>query len=46
MTLLYNKVKNLPEDKKTAEDKAMIETFNTKVEFIDYNSLNHIVEII
>lgn len=46
MTLLYNKVKNLPEDKKTAEIKAMIETFNSKVDFVDFNSLNHIAEII
>ena len=34
MTLLYNKIKNLPEDKKTAEDKALIETFNSKVDFV------------
>lgn len=46
MTLLYNKAKRLPEDKKTAEIKAMIETFNSKVDFVDYNSLNQIVEII
>ncbi len=46
MTLLYNKAKNLPEEKKTAEDKAMIETFNSKVDFVDYNSLNRIVKII
>jgi len=42
MTLLYNKAKKLPEDKKTAEVKAMIETFNSKVDFVDYNSLNQI----
>lgn len=39
MTLLYNKAKNLPEEKKTAEVKAMIETFNQKVDFIDFDSL-------
>ncbi len=39
MTLVYNKAKNLPEDKKTAEVKAMIETFNKKVDFIDFESL-------
>lgn len=44
MTLLYNKAKNLPEDRKNAEVKAMIETFNSKVDFVDYNSLNHIAE--
>lgn len=46
MTLLYNKAKRLPEDKKTAEVKAMIETFNSKVDFVDYNSLNQIMEAI
>ncbi len=44
MTLLYNKAKNLPEDKKTAEVKAMIETFNKKVDFIDFQSLLPIKE--
>lgn len=44
MTLLYNKVKNLPEEKKTAEVKAMIDTFNQKVDFVDYDSLKPIVE--
>lgn len=46
MTLLYNKVKKLPEEKKTAEIKAMIETFNSKVDFVDYNSLDPIVKAI
>ena len=31
MTLLYNRAKKLPEDRKTAEDRAMIETFNSKL---------------
>ena len=42
MTLLYNRAKKLPEDRKTAEDRAMIETFNSKVDFVDYNSLNNV----
>lgn len=46
MTLLYNMAKNLPEDKKTAEDKAMIETYNAKVDFVDYQSLNQIMDAI
>lgn len=46
MTLLYNKAKNLPEEKKTAEVKAMIETFNQKVDFVDYNALNQIIQAI
>lgn len=46
MTLLYNKAKNLPEEKKTIEVKTMIETFNQKVNFIDYDSLNQIAKAI
>ena len=46
MALLYNKVKHLPENKKTAEIKAMIETYNQKVYFIDYDALNQIVKVI
>lgn len=46
MTLLHNKAKKLPENKKTAEVKAMIETFNSKVDFVDYESLNQIMEVI
>mgnify|MGYP001134094826 CR=1 FL=1 len=42
MALLYNKVKHLPENKKTAEIKAMIETYNKKVNFIDFSSLDKI----
>ena len=46
MTLLYNKVKSLPEDKRTAEDRALIETFQTKADFVDYDLLKHIAETI
>lgn len=46
MALLYNKAKKLPEDKKTGEIKALIETFNSKVDFVDYSSLNQIMEVI
>lgn len=46
MSLLYNKAKKLPAEKKTAEIRAMIETYNQKVNFIDYDSLNQIVEYI
>ncbi len=44
MTLLYHKAKGIPEEKKTAEVNAMIETFNSKVDFVDYASLAPIVE--
>ena len=46
MTLLYNKAKHLSEEKKTAEVKAMIETYNTKVDFVDFDSLNQILKAI
>ena len=43
MKLLYNTVKNLPEEKKTAEDKAMIDTYNKKVNFTDFSNLDRII---
>lgn len=46
MTLLYKKAKKLPEEKKTAEIKAMIETFGKKVDFVDYDSLEQIINSI
>lgn len=46
MTLLYNKAKKLPEEKKTAEVRAMIETFNQKVDFVDFHSLDQIIDIL
>ena len=39
MKLLYNAVKNLPEERQTAENKAMIETYNKKVNFVDFSSM-------
>ena len=46
MAMLYKKVIGLPEEKKTAEVKAMIETYNKQVDFIDYNRLDEIIELI
>ena len=43
MTLLYHSVKNQPEEQKTAETRAMIETFNTAVDFVDFSALEPIV---
>ena len=43
LRLLYNSIKNLPEEKQTAEDKAMIETYNKKVNFSDFSSLDDII---
>lgn len=43
MSLLYKKAKGLPEEKKTAEVKAMIDTYNKKVNFVDFSSLENII---
>ena len=43
MNMLYNKAINLPEEKKTAEVKTMIETYNRQVDFVDFDSLNLII---
>ena len=44
MTLLYNKAKKLPEEKKTAEVHAMIETYNKKVDFVEFTALEPIAK--
>ena len=46
MGLLYKKAVGLPEERKTAEIKAMIETYNKKVNFVDFESLNRLTECI
>lgn len=46
MALLYRKAKGLKEEEKTAEVKAMIETYGKKVNFIDFDSLNPIIDAI
>lgn len=43
MGLLYKKAVKLPEEKKTAEVKAMIETYNKKVDFVAFDSLAPII---
>lgn len=44
MSFLYNKVKKIPIEKQTREDKDLIETYNKKVDFVNLDSLNQIVE--
>ncbi len=44
MGMLYKKAVTLPEDKKTAEIKAMIETYNKIVDFVDLASLDPIIQ--
>ena len=43
MALLYGKAKGLPEEKKTAEVKAMIDTYGKRVDFVDFTSLAPII---
>ena len=43
MRLLYKKVKGLLEEKKTTEDKAMIDTYSQKVNFMDFSKLGNII---
>ena len=44
MGMLYKKAVTLPEDKKTSEVRAMIETYNKQVDFVDFNSLDSIIQ--
>lgn len=44
--MLYHSIKNKPVEKLTVDDKALIETYNTKVDFVDYHSLKQIIEVI
>lgn len=46
MGLLYSMAKNLPEEKRSAEVRAIIETYNRQVSFMDYESLAPIVEML
>ncbi len=43
MKLLYNAVKNIPQEKLSSENKAMIETYNKKVNFVNFSDLDKIV---
>lgn len=46
MTLLYNHARKLPPEQQSAETKAMIETFGTKVDFVDVASLGPVAAAI
>ena len=43
MKILYEKIKSLPEEKKTAEDKLMIDSYNRKSNFVDFSTLENII---
>lgn len=42
MSLLYNKARRLPEEQRTAEVRAMIDTYGKQVSFVDLNALGPI----
>lgn len=46
MSLVYKKAKNTPKEQQTAEIEDMIETYNKKVYFIDYDALKPIADFI
>lgn len=46
MGLLYKKVSKLPEEEQSGEVRAMLETYNKKVDFVDFESLDQIVRAI
>ena len=46
MRLLRNKAKNLPEEEKNAEVRAMLETYGKQVSFVDFDSLEQIVAVL
>lgn len=46
MKMLYHSIKNKPTKELTVEDKAMIETYNATVDFINYDSLKPIIDVI
>lgn len=44
MSALYHSLKKKPSEHITDEDKALIETYNTRVDFVDFHSLEQILE--
>lgn len=46
MALLYRHAKNLPPEKQSAEDRAIVATYNSKVDFVDFGSLEPLVAAI
>lgn len=46
MSFLYNKMKKTSPEKQTQEAKELIETYNQKVDFVDFNSLSYIIEYV
>lgn len=46
MRLVYNKAKSIPEEKRNEETRAMIETYNKKVDFVDFENLKSVIDAV
>ena len=46
MKMMFSYLKKKPAEELTGEDKAMMETYNQKISFVDYDSLKPIAEAI
>ena len=46
MRLVYKKALEVPESERNAELNAMIETYGKKVDFVDFTSLDKIIDTI
>jgi len=44
MNMVYKKALSVPEEERTAEIRAMIETYNKQVDFVDLNSLEPLIK--
>lgn len=44
MSMVYKKAKSEPEEKRTEEIESMIETYNKKVSFVDFDSLQSVID--
>lgn len=46
MRLVYNKAKSIPEEKRNEETRSMIDTYNKKVDFVDFENLKSIIDAV
>ena len=46
MSMFHKMVQKMPEEQRTADAKAMLETYGQKVDFVDFSTLKHIINIL
>lgn len=46
MSMVYRKAKSVPKEQQTQEDIDLIETYNQKVDFVNYDTLEQIIEVL